>query len=93
MADTDDERETRVDDENGRPDSAATCHRRGCTEQATFVALERYQEETGHGAVEAEALLCQDHATEESPANLDSSYGGYVFRVEPLEETPDTETT
>ncbi|OLZ40638.1 hypothetical protein A6E15_06355 [Natrinema saccharevitans] len=88
MADTESRGETRADDENRReddsPDSVPECHRRGCTERATFVALERYQEETGHGAVEAEAALCQDHAAEESPANLDGNYAEYVFRVEPL---------
>lgn len=93
MANPDDKRETRPDNADGPSDSPSTCHRRGCTEQATFVALERYQEETGHGAVEATAVLCQDHAAEESPANLDSSYEEYVFRVEPLEEAPITETT
>ncbi|WP_136716709.1 hypothetical protein [Halorientalis salina] len=88
MADTENASEDRVDDENRREDgvsdSVPECHRRGCTERATFVVLERYQEETGHGAVEAEAVLCQEHADEESPANLDGSYADYVFRVEPL---------
>lgn len=86
--------ETRANDENqreaGGPDSLSECHRRGCTEEATFVILERYQEETGHGAVEAEVVLCQDHAAEESPTNLDASYSEYVFRVEPLHEPPET---
>ena len=40
--------------------------------------------ETGTGAVEATALLCVDHAAAEGPANLDSAYEGYVFRVEPI---------
>ncbi|OAQ54205.1 hypothetical protein HTG_01335 [Natrinema mahii] len=96
MADTERGREKQADDENRRDDDSSDslpeCHRRGCTERATFVALERYQEETGHGAVEAEAVLCQEHATEESPANLDGSYAEYVFRVEPLQETTDADT-
>lgn len=65
------------------------CHRRDCHRIATFVVLERYQEETGHGAVEAEALLCPTHAEVESPANLDRAYEDYVFRVDPLPERPD----
>ncbi|MDS0474421.1 hypothetical protein [Natrinema sp. 1APR25-10V2] len=96
MADTENCREEQTDDENRRgdgvPDSLPECHRRGCTERATFVVLERYQEETGHGAVEAEAVLCQEHADEESPTNLDGSYAEYVFRVEPLQETLDMDT-
>src|SRR6056297_2968207 len=96
MADTENEREKQADDENRRengvPDSLPECHRRGCTERATFGVLERYQEETGHGAVEAEAVLCQEHAAEESPTNLDDSYADYVFRVEPLQETLDMDT-
>ena len=66
------------------PGSSRECHRRGCNERAQFVVLERYQEETGKGAVEAEAALCQDHTDEESPANLDGAYDDYVFRVEPI---------
>ncbi|MFH5845239.1 hypothetical protein [Haladaptatus sp. CMAA 1909] len=69
-----------------------TCHRRGCDEPAKFVVLERYQEETGHGAVESAARLCQRHTAEESPANLDGVYADYVFRVDPLTETNDTST-
>jgi len=96
MGDTENGRENQADDENrpedGGPDSLPECHRRGCTERAAFVVLERYQEETGHGAVEAEAVLCREHADEESPTNLDRSYAEYVFRVEPLQETPDTDT-
>jgi hypothetical protein len=95
MTNTDPGREMQAGDEDrpedGVPDSVPECHRRGCTERATFVVLERYQEETGHGAVEADAILCQEHAAEESPSNLDRSYAEYVFRVEPLEETLDTE--
>jgi hypothetical protein len=71
-------------------DSPRKCHRRGCDESAKFVVLERYQEETGHGAVEAEANLCQRHTAEESPTNLDGVYADYVFRVDPLTETNDT---
>ena len=97
MADTDTGRETHADDENQSEDGAtktrSECHRRDCTEEATFVVLERYQEETGHGAVEAEAVLCREHAAEESPANLDGSYAEYVFRVEPLQETLDGDST
>ncbi|MBZ6497070.1 hypothetical protein [Natrinema longum] len=96
MADTENEREKQADDENRRedgvPDSLPECHRRGCTERATFGVLERYQEETGHGAVEAEAALCHEHAAEESPTNLDGSYADYVFRVEPLQATLDMDT-
>ncbi|QSG13498.1 Uncharacterized protein HSBGL_4084 (plasmid) [Halapricum desulfuricans] len=96
MTDRENRREKQADDENRRgdgvPDSFPECHRRGCTEEATFVVLERYQEETGHGAVEAEAVLCREHADEESPTNLDRSYADYVFRVEPLQETLDTDT-
>ncbi|WP_306057466.1 hypothetical protein [Natronococcus wangiae] len=60
------------------------CHRRGCDKPPRFVVLERYQEETGHGAVEAEAALCREHTAEESPANLEDAYEDYVFRVEPI---------
>lgn len=64
-----------------------TCHRRGCDERATFRVLERYEEETGHGAVEATATLCRDHAAEEGPTNLDGAYAEYVFRVDPIAGT------
>jgi len=81
----------RADDEDstghGGADSPPECHRRDCSRRATFLVLERYQEETGHGPVEAEAFLCREHTDQESPANLDGSYGEYVFRVEPLPET------
>jgi hypothetical protein len=70
------------EDEAG--DSPRTCHRRGCDELAAFVVLERYQEETGHGAVEARAFLCREHTREESPTNLDRAYDDYVFRVDPI---------
>lgn len=67
-----------------QPDAPRQCHRRGCEEPATFVVLERYQEETGHGAVEAAAALCRAHTAEESPTNLDGVYDDYVFRVMPI---------
>lgn len=78
------EEETEAADDDDGP---RTCHRRGCEEPAAFVVLERYQEDTGHGAVEAEALLCREHTAEESPVNLDGVYDEYVFRVEPLGES------
>jgi hypothetical protein len=77
-------------DEADPTDPSRECRRRGCTESPSFVVLERYQEETGQGAVEAEAFLCRAHTAEESPANLDAAYPDYVFRVEPL---PGVETT
>ena len=61
------------------------CHRRGCTEQAQFSVLERYQEETGHGPVEATAFLCRAHTAEERPSNLADVYADYVFRIEPID--------
>ncbi|ELZ04894.1 hypothetical protein [Natrialba asiatica] len=67
--------------------SSRECHRRGCDEPAAFVVLERYQEETGKGAVEAEAVLCRAHTAEEHPTNLDGVYAEYVFRVDPLPGT------
>jgi hypothetical protein len=78
-----DEAEPPKEDDEG----ARLCHRRGCNELPQFRVLERYQEETGHGAVEAEALLCRAHTREESPSNLDGAYPEYVFRVDPLPET------
>lgn len=75
------------------PDAPRECHRRSCDEPAEFVVLERYQEETGHGAVEAEAALCRAHTAEESPTNLDGVYADYVFRVDPLPETTDADTS
>ena len=90
--DTQDDADEAQHKEDGYPDSPRECHRRGCTEPATFVVLERYQEETGHGAVEAEAALCQEHTAEESPANLDNAYADYVFRVEPVPEIGNTNT-
>jgi hypothetical protein len=67
-----------------------TCHRRSCNEPAAFRVLERYQEETGHGAVEAVAHLCETHTAEEAPARLESAYQDYVFRVDPI-RPPDAE--
>lgn len=79
----------RSGDDTGREgdeatDSPPTCHRRGCPEPAMFLVLERYQEETGQGAVEATAFLCEAHTDDEGPANLDSSYADYVFRIESI---------
>lgn len=76
---------------NDSPDAPRECHRRDCAEQAAFVVVERYQEDTGHGAVEATAVLCREHTAEESPANLDGVYADYLFRVEPLSETDTTD--
>ncbi|MFC4408623.1 hypothetical protein [Haloarchaeobius iranensis] len=73
--------------------SPSRCHRRGCDEPATFEVLERYQEETGHGPVEATAVLCREHTDDESPSNLDAAYDGYVFRVVPLPTTDGTDPT
>lgn len=73
------------------PDAPRECHRRDCAEQAAFVVVERYEEDTGHGAVEATAVLCREHTAEESPANLDGVYADYLFRVEPLSETDTTD--
>lgn len=90
MTDSETGRENQV--QNGgrrqreRENAPRTCHRRGCTEPVEFVVLERYQEETGQGAVEAAAFLCRDHTAEESPTNLDGAYADYVFRVEPVGE-------
>ena len=70
------------DDSNALP----VCDRRNCDERAAFAVLERYQEETGKGAVEAETVLCREHTHEESPTNLDAAYPEYVFRVEPISE-------
>ena len=79
-------------EEDDTHDSPRECRRRGCTEAATFVVVERYQEETGHGAVEATATLCREHTSEESPVNLDGVYSDYLFRVEPLPGTGNTDT-
>ena len=61
-----------------------TCDRRSCDETAAFHVLERYQEETGKGTVDAETVLCRAHTDEESPVNLDAASLDYVFRVEPI---------
>jgi len=63
------------------------CQRRDCSETATFVVLERYQEETGQGVVEATADLCTAHTADERPTNLDGAGEDYCFRVEPLPGT------
>jgi hypothetical protein len=90
--DVEDVADEALDAESDSQGSPRTCHRRGCDERATFVVLERYQEETGHGAVEVEAYLCQDHTAEESPTNLDNADADYVFRVVPLAEPDDPDT-
>ncbi len=66
------------------PDPPSGCHRRGCEKRAAFVVVERYQEETGKGLVEAKAFLCEEHTAAEGPSNLDAADGGYVFRIERL---------
>lgn len=91
-----DEREPPLDEQEGDEaaqhgwsddsDASRKCHRRDCESPATFVVLERYQEETGHGAVEAEAALCREHTDEESPTNLDGVYADYLFQVTPIPE-------
>ena len=70
-------------------DPPTECHRRGCSEPAAFSVTERYQEETGAGAVEATAFLCADHTADEAPANLENAYEGYVFHVEPVADDAD----
>ena len=74
----------RGDEEEPSDDGPTECYRRGCVEPAEFSVTERYQEETGKGAVEATSLLCVDHTVAEGPANLDSAYSDYVFRIEPI---------
>lgn len=76
--------EARERGDEAEPDSQRACYRRGCDEPAAFRVTERYQEDTGKGAVEATALLCTDHTVAEGPANLDSAYEEYVFRIEPI---------
>lgn len=71
---------------SGDVNGSRECHRRGCSEPAAFVVRERYLEETGHGAVVAEAYLCREHTAEESPTNLDHSYPEYAFCVESITE-------
>lgn len=70
-------------------DVPVVCHRRGCDRPPAFLVLERYQEETGQGAVEARAYLCTEHTEEEGPTNLDRVYDDYVFRIDPLPGTVD----
>lgn len=84
--DVEDEASEVQHEEDENSDSPRQCYRRGCDEQAAFAVVERYQEETGQGPVEAKALLCREHTAEEHPANLDGVYADYVFRVESLPE-------
>lgn len=63
------------------------CHHRTCDQAAEFRVLERYEEETGQGTVEAEALLCYEHTATENPHNLDQAGPDYLFLVEPLAAT------
>jgi hypothetical protein len=74
----------RGDEPEPSPEPPAECHRRGCSEPVAFTVTERYQEETGAGAVEATAFLCVDHAAGEFPTNLDGAYDGYEFRIVPV---------
>lgn len=90
--DTDDVTDDTRREGEASPDASRRCHRRGCDKQATFEVLERYQEETGQGAVEATAVLCQEHTDEESPTNLDLAYEDYVFRVTSLPSMSVTDT-
>lgn len=85
----DEETRQEADDQQ---DSPRACHRRGCNEVAAFVVTERYQEDTGHGVVEAEAALCREHTAEESPSNLDGAYADYEFRVQPVPDRVTTDT-
>ena len=78
------EARSRGDEAEPSDDGPTECYRRGCAEPAEFSVTERYQEETGKGAVEATSLLCVDHTVAEGPTNLDSAYDEYVFRVEPV---------
>ncbi|SDM83443.1 hypothetical protein SAMN04487949_2745 [Halogranum gelatinilyticum] len=84
----DDESEEELGVEAVEPvaDERPVCRRRGCSEPATFVVLERYLEETSNDPVEAAALLCHRHTEEEGPTRLDAAYDDYVFRIEPLPE-------
>lgn len=83
-----DEPEPALDDvaegDQSTDDEPPECHRRDCHEPAAFVVIERYQEDTGHGAVEAKALLCREHTAEERPTNLEGVYADYLFGVTPL---------
>lgn len=76
--------EARERDDEAEP--PRECQRRDCSETATFVVVERYQEETGHGVVEATADLCTAHTADERPTNLEDASEDYLFRVEPLPE-------
>lgn len=64
----------------------ASCHRRGCDRMAEFRVIERYEEETGQGPVEAEALLCVEHTAEEHPHNLTNGGPAYLFQVTPIDQ-------
>ncbi|MBP1921431.1 hypothetical protein J2751_000420 [Halorubrum alkaliphilum] len=79
----------RADESEPPDDTPVECYRRSCTEPAAFSVTERYQEDTGKGAVEATALLCEIHTGEEAPTNLDKAYSDYVFRVEPVAAASD----
>jgi len=68
------------------PEETPICHRRGCDEPAAFRVLERYEEDTGHGTVEAVATMCHDHTAAEGPVNLDKAGPDYVFRIDPIAE-------
>ena len=72
-------------------DEPQICHYRDCTDLATFRVVERYEEETGHGLVTAEALVCPAHAEGEHPTNLDGASPEYRFFVEPLPSAFGTE--
>lgn len=79
------EAQERGDEADPTADPPTECHRRGCSEPVAFSVTERYQEETGAGAVEATAFLCAAHTAEESPMNVDDAFEGYVFHVEPVD--------
>ena len=74
----------RGDEPEPSPEPPTECHRRGCSEPVAYTVTERYQEETGAGAVEATAFLCVDHAAGEFPTNLDGTYDDYEFRIVPV---------
>jgi hypothetical protein len=78
------------DEETGAVDEPTEgpreCHRRGCTEAAAFVVVERYLEETSSSPVEATAVLCPEHTEEEGPTRLEAAYDDYVFHIEPVPE-------
>lgn len=62
----------------------ASCHRRDCDREAEFRVIERYEEETGQGPVEAKALLCTKHTAEEHPHNLTNGGPDYLFEITPI---------